>query len=187
VGTALVEQPLDSSLSMIPRNGVVCPVPVGVQLCRAVTPTRKWSIQVAQLLTTARAGALSHVGPTGAMGLLIKSVPVRPEGREAAQHHLPAKSGHFAEDRSHRGEQHNQDGLRAGDSGRVPTVSRVPPGEAHFSLGRGTGAGVRTLMAKEACELANGRVVSAASNASALTAELSRAAALARHPLQLST
>jgi hypothetical protein len=69
---------------------------------------------------------------------------------------LSAASGHLAEDHTHRGERHDQDGLRADDGGCVAALSRVSPGEAHFGLGRGTGASVWRLMTKEARELANG-------------------------------
>ena len=81
----------------------------------------------------------------------------------SGQRYLSAASGHLTEDHPHRGEQHDQDSLRADGSRRVAALSRVPPGEAHFGLGGGAGANSWALMAKEACELANGRVVSAAS------------------------
>jgi hypothetical protein len=90
------------------------------------------------------------------MAPLIKGVPAWAEGHKTAQHHLPAENGHLAQDQPHRGEQYDQDGLRADDGGRVAAVSRVSPGDIHFGLQRGGGAGIWALMGKEACELANG-------------------------------
>ena len=54
----------------------------------------------------------------------------------------------FVGDHPHRGEQHDQDSLRTDDGGRIAALSRVSPGETHFGLGRGAGAGIWALIAE---------------------------------------